>query len=119
MTLFASGYSATSGKAATPTTAALAFSCESTPAPATSCAAKNAVACVGVTALRARGREAVLPTFLSRSRSQRSLMVQPAPRRSNEPSPKSRRRCAVSGGEEERESETDAAAAEEEEEVEE
>lgn len=95
MTLFASGYSATSGRAATPTTTEAGLSCESTAAPAASWAARKAAASAGLTAPRASGRLAVLVTFLSISRSQRSLTVQPAPRSSSAPTPKSARRWAV------------------------
>jgi hypothetical protein len=120
VTLFASGYIATSGKAATPTTTEPGLSCESTAAPAASCAPRNAVARAGETAPRAKGREAVRSTFLSISRSQRSLTVHPAPRRSSAPTPKRARRWAVeaSSGEEMRRSPAAAAASETEEEEE-
>ena len=98
MTLFASGYSATSGSAATPTATEAGLSCESTAAPAASCAARKAAAAAGLTAPRASGRPAVLATFLSISRSQRSLTVHPAPRSSSAPTPKSARRWAVEAG---------------------
>lgn len=56
-----------------------------------SCAASQPRACCVVTSPAGRGLVLVRSTFLSRSWSQRSLMVQPAPRRRIAPRPKSDR----------------------------
>lgn len=58
------------------------------PRPVNSWMPRKEVAAKGVTARRARGRRAVRRTWGSRLRSQRSLMVQPAPRIIREPRPK-------------------------------
>lgn len=81
------GYEATSNSEDAPSMRLKLFNCRSTPSPRSNWKPKKQSPWKGVKAPHAIGRNLVLCTFWSMSRSRRSFTVQPDPRKSKAPSP--------------------------------